>query len=291
MTSAADSQNRVRQVFNRRRPQHSGAQGLAYNTATELMDRLAPVRVTPQRIIDLGCGTGDLSRRLARMYPQATVFGFDFALAPLAEVSGRRLFGRRPRPAAADAQQLPLADASVDIVVANLLVEWLDDSAALFREIRRVLRPEGVVMYATLGPDTLTELREAWAAVDSSSHIHDFADMHDIGDAMLAAGLRDPVMDVDRVCWRYSALAGLAREIRALGGANLRSDRRRGLLTPRSLRRLDDAYSERAEDGQLLATWEIVYGHAWGAQTARPSYGDAQEFHVPITSIGRKARS
>lgn len=291
MTSAAASPNRIQQAFNRRRPRHSSDQGLAASTAAELTDRLAPVRVTPERIIDLGCGSGDLTRRLTRMYPQATVFGFDFALGPLAEVPGRRLFGRRPRPAAADARQLPLADASVDIVVTNLLVEWVEDSAALFREIRRVLRPDGVVMYATLGPDTLTELRDAWAEVDGYGHIHDFADMHDIGDAMLAAGLRDPVMDVDRVCWRYPGLDSLLQEVRGLGGGNLRSDRRRGLLTPRAWRRLESAYRERAEDGRFLATWEIVYGHAWGAQTPRPSYGNAQQFHVPISSIGRKARS
>lgn len=266
----------------------SPATGIVREVAAELLDRLAPVRVRPRRVLDLGCGGGALAQELARMYRDADVLGVDFVPGLLAPMTRRRLFGRRALPVAADVRRLPVADASVDLLVSNLVLPWIDDLPALFREWRRVLRPEGVLMFSTLGPDTLAELREAWSQVDAHPHVHEFADMHDVGDAMLGAGLRDPVMDVDRVRRDYSDVRDLLVSLRVAGSVNAHPARARGLLGRTAWRRLQAVYPAGPEPGAIQASWEIVYGHAWGAEIARAGHGDAREFHVPIDSIGHR---
>ncbi len=280
----------VRRAFDRAACTYDDAAGLQREVADELLERLATVRVTPERILDLGCGTGYPTRQLAKMYRSAEVIGIDFAQAMAARAGRGRWFRRGPMALCADMRRLPLADASVDIVFSSLAFQWIEDLPALFTEIRRVLRPEGVLMFSTFGPDTLSELREAWAAVDERMHVNQFLDMHDIGDAALRAGLTDPVMDVERVRRSYADVRTLMRELKAIGAQNAANARPRGLLGRGRLARLDAAYPAHADDGSVLATWELAYGHAWGAATPRAPRGDAREQHIPIESIGRRQR-
>ncbi|MDZ7748033.1 MAG: methyltransferase domain-containing protein [Halofilum sp. (in: g-proteobacteria)] len=261
--------------------------GLQREVADELLERLAAVRVEPARIVDLGCATGYAARRLQRMYRAAQVIGVELAPAMAARVPGRWRPGRRPAGVCADPRRLPLADQSTDIVFSNLVLDRVPDVRALFAEVRRVLRPEGVLMFSTWGPDTLSELRAAWAEVDDAVHVHTFLDMHDIGDAVLAAGLTDPVMDVDRVRRGYDDVRALMRALKCVGAHNATAGRRRGLTPGGALRRVEAAYPHAGTASGIAATWEIAYGHAWGATTPRPGSGTAQEFHVPIESIGR----
>lgn len=254
----------------------------------ELLARLAPVRIEPARILDLGCGGGDLTRGVAAMYRKAQVIGVDAASAVRQPMGRPRLFRGRPAPLAADITRLPLPAASIDLVVSSLTFQRVGDVAGLFAEIRRVLRPEGALMFSAFGPDTLIELREAWSCVDDEPPLERFADMHDIGDAMLAAGLRDPVMDVDRLRRGAADIDALLRMAESNGAANTvrAGDGRpggRGLLSA-----LDRAYSARDETGRPLVSWEIVYGHAWGARMPQAGTGDAREFRIPVGAIGRR---
>lgn len=278
----------VRRAFERAAARYDEAAGLQREIADELIERLAPVRVEPGRVLDLGCGTGYGTRGLQRLYRGAEVLAVDFSPAMAARGRGGVRLGRRPLAACADMARLPLPDACVDVVYSNLAFQWVADPVALFGEVRRVLRPDGALMFSTFGPDTLTELREAWAAVDDRAHVARFADMHDIGDAMLAAGLVDPVMDVDRQERGYDDLHALMRSIKAIGAHNAAHGRPRGLTGRGALQRLEEAYPARREDGRPTATWELVFGHAWGAQIARPGSGTAREFHVPIESLTRR---
>ena len=278
----------MRRAFERAAARYDEAAGLQRETADELLERLAPVRVQPERVLDLGCGTGHGARGLQRLYPRAEVLAVDFSPAMARRARGRARLRRRPLAACADMAHLPLADASVDVVFSNLALQWVVDPVAVFGEVRRVLRPDGALMFSSFGPDTLAELREAWAAVDDRVHVGRFADMHDIGDAMLAAGLVDPVMDVDRQQRTYDDLRDLMRSIKAIGAQNAAHGRPRGLTGRGTLRCLERAYPARRDDGRPLATWELVFGHAWGAQIARPGSGTAREFHVPIESLTRR---
>lgn len=280
----------VRRAFDRAAPDYERNADLQREVADELLDRLAGVRIEPRTVVDLGCGTGRATRVLSRMYRGADVYGVDFAPRMLRAFARGWWPRRRPVPLCADVLQLPFADASVDLLFSSLAFQWIDDLPSLFAELRRVLRPDGVLMFASFGPDTLMELRAAWAGIDDGVHVNRFPDMHDVGDALLGAGLRDPVMDVDRLLREYPDLQTLMRSIKSIGAANAARDRARGLRGRGVLRRLEQAYAARTDDGRPRASWEVVYGHAWGAPIPRPGQGTGGEFAIPLDAIGGRRR-
>jgi len=249
-----------------------------------LLERLDYIRVEPELIVDAGCGTGYGLAELERRYRHARLLAVDFAVPMLEQVRRQLGWRSRTRPLAADLEQLPLADASVDLLFSNLALQWCDADVA-FAEFRRVLRPGGLLMFTSFGPDTLTELRAAWAAVDDAPHVHDFTDMHDVGDGLLRAGFADPVMDVELHSLTYKDVSGVLRDLRLLGASNALQQRRGGLTGRRRYERFRDAYEAwRDVDGRLPATYEVVYGHAWAPQA--PSGAQAT---VAVDSIrGRK---
>jgi malonyl-CoA O-methyltransferase len=164
----------------------------------------------------------------------------------------------------AEATSLPFPDHSVDVLHSNLCFQWIDDLGALFGECARVLKPGGMLTYSTFGPDTLKELRAAWAQADQQPHVSRFLDMHDLGDAMIAAGLRDPVLDVDRYVMTYSEPRMLLKELQGLGATNADRTRERGLTGKRHYQQMLAAYEGMRVDGRVPATWEVVTAHAWG---------------------------
>ncbi len=194
--------SRVARAFGNAANSYDDVAILQRDTADEMLDRLELVKIKPQQILDLGTGTGRNLNLLQQRYPAAQQVALDIAPAMLKQARQRYrhdqglrrwLPGQQtPLFIAGDAEQLPLADNSVDLVYANLALQWCDLTAA-FTEIQRVLRPGGLLMFSTLGPDTLQELRQSWAAVDQYPHINVFLDMHDVAEAMFAAGLSDPV--------------------------------------------------------------------------------------------------
>lgn len=217
-----------------------------------LLERLDYVKIAPRRILDAGSGPAREARALAARYAGAQLIALDFAL-PMLPRRGvlDRWLGRGVLPLCADFARLPLADAAVDLVWCNLALHWANEPLAVFREFERVLSPEGLLLFSTLGPDTLKELRSAAGA----SRVHAFIDMHDLGDMLVAAGLSAPVMDMELIGIEYGAGERLLDDLRASGQTNARIDRPRGLAGRRFLREFRSA--------ALRATYEVVYGHAW----------------------------
>jgi malonyl-CoA O-methyltransferase len=214
----------------------------------------------------------------------------DLSLAMLAEAARRQTLLRRFRRICADAASLPLRSGSVDLVFSNLMLHWCGEPDAVLAECRRVLRPGGLLTFTTFGPDTLVELRRAWAAVDDRTHVNRFVDMHDLGDALLRAGLAEPVMDVERYTLTYGTVPDLMRDLRAVGAGNANAGRPRGLTGRAAIGRVTAAYEELRRDGRLPATCEVVYGHAWcptGPPLPRSSSG---EVTVPVDRIGKRRR-
>jgi malonyl-CoA O-methyltransferase len=171
----------------------------------------------------------------------------------------------------ADVRRLPFADGSVDIAVSNVMLQWCDDLDTAFAEVRRVLKPDGFFSFTTFGPDTLHELRAAWAAADDHSHVNTFIDMHDIGDALVRAGLTEPVLDVERVTLTYPDVLSLMRDLKTIGAHNVTAGRARGLTGRARLRRMEAAYESARRDNLIPATYEVVYGAAWGSAGKRAS--------------------
>ena len=234
---------------------------------TRLRERLDYIRIEPRRVLDAGSGPGREAQALARRFPGMEVIALDFVPAMLPRA---RLFDRWLRRGvislAADLERLPLADASLQLVWSNLALHWVNDPLAAFREFSRVLAPDGLVMFSTLGPDTLKELRTAAA----DSRVHVFTDMHDLGDMLVAAGLANPVMEMETITIDYGSGERLLDDLRASGQTNARADRPRGLSGRRFGERLRAALARTPR-----MTYEVVYGHAWKPAPRKPA-GDPE---------------
>jgi len=256
----------VRRAFDRAAAGYDRAAVLQQEVGTRLVERLDYVRLAPRRVLDLGSGTGLLAGALANRYPRARILQLDLSLAMLRQARGRsrlRAWLGKSQFAAGDAERLPLASASFDLVLSNLVFQWCEGLGAVMAELRRVLRPGGLVMFTTFGPDTLGELRRAWAQVDGGVHVSRFPDMHDVGDLMVQAGLADPVMDMEPFTLTYDTVQGLMRDLKAIGASNAARGRARGLTGKGRLQALGAAYEGFRREGRLPATYEVVYGHAW----------------------------
>jgi len=242
---------------------------LARETGARMAQRLDYVKLSPGRIADIGCATGDGIRELQRRYPSALPLAVDFAAPMLAAVRARtplwqRLARRSPRLVNADVRRLPLADGALGLAWSNLMLHWLDDPLPALRELHRVLEVGGLLMFAMLGPDTLKELRAAGA-----TSLRNFADMHDVGDMLVAAGFADPVMDMEMIEIAYSSPRRLLRDQRLLGVR----DGLLGAMGFREARRILRNWAPR--DGRQPASFEIVYGHAWKAAPTSTTDGRA----------------
>jgi malonyl-CoA O-methyltransferase len=264
----------VRASFDRASVGYEAAAVLQARVADELLGRLEPFKFAPGVVLDLGAGTGRMTRELKRRYRRALVVALDLAPGMLREARRHQQLFRRFERVCGDAVRLPIADATVDVVVSSLMLQWCDPPDQAFAEIRRVLKPDGFFAFSTFGPDTLRELRSAWAEADGTSHMYNhvnrFTDMHDVGDALVRAGLSEPVLDVDRMRLTYADALALMRDLKAIGAHNVTAGRPRGLVGRARLKRMQEAYEAFRRDGRLPATYEVVYGVAWGA-AGRPA--------------------
>ena len=224
---------------------------------------------TAATVIDLGCAAGAAIPLLEKRFRHARVVAVDFSAGMLRIVRSRKALLSKRRAVQADARALPFADASIDVVFSNLMLPWIDNLDRVFAEIARVLRKDGLFAFSTLGPDSLIEIREAWHAIDDGEHVNRFPDMHDVGDALLRARLRDPVLDVDRLSVSYSGVAALYRDLTAAGARNSLRNRQRGLMGRGRFRRFTDTLFSSAANRSL--TLELVYGHCWGSGVRRGS--------------------
>ena len=250
---------------------------------------LDPIRVDPARVIDLGCGTGALFAGLRERFPRARLVGVDAALPMLQAARSRAswwraLAGRAPALACGDAERLPLAAGCAQLAFSNLMLQWCD-APAVFREAARVLEVGGLLLFSTYGPDTLKELRAAFAAADPAQHVNAFVDMHDLGDALVAAGFADPVMEMEAITLEYASVAAMAREIKAGGGHNVLPRRPRSLGGRAAWKRMEARYESYRRGGVLPATFEVVYGHAW--KTAPRAIADGRQV---VDFLPRRAR-
>lgn len=259
--SGAVDARAARRRFERAAAGYEGAARLESEVAARLAERLDLVRIAPQRVLDAGSGPGRDARALAARYRGAEVIALDYApsMLPRAGFMGR-LLRRRVLSLAADMGRLPLASESLHLVWSNMALHWMNDPLAAFREFSRVLQPDGLVMFSTLGPDTLKELRAAGA----ESRVHAFIDMHDLGDMLVAAGLTSPVMEMEVLTIDYGRGARLLDDLRSSGQTNARADRPRGLAGRRFAQRLRAAL-----EATPRISYEVVYGHAWKPAPAR----------------------
>ena len=280
----------VRASFDRASASYESAAGLQARVAAELLERLAVFAFAPGVVLDLGAGTGRVAHELKRRYRRALVIALDLAPGMLREARRHQQLWRRFERVCGDALRLPLADASVDVVFSSLMLQWCEPLDTALAECRRVLKPDGFFAFSTFGPDTLHELRGAWASADGYNHVNHFVDVHEVGDALVRAGLMEPVLDVDRVEVGYPDALSLMRDLKAIGAHNVTAGRPRALVGRARLKRMQDAYEAFRRDDRLPATYEVIYGASWGAAGRRTAAAIAGEARIAPGSIRRAGR-
>ena len=289
--SALDA-GQVRRAFSRAAPAYRALAVLQSEVRARLLEQLDYVTQAPQRVVDLGSGPCDAEPILRRRWKQAEIIAIDHAL-PMLQAARRGWALRHPyRRVCADVRALPLATGSADLLFSNLCFQWIGDLGALFAELRRVLRPGGMLCFSTFADGTLDELRAAFAALgDGFGHVNDFAPMQTIGDALLHAGFANPVLDRDAFTLRYADVMSLMRELHGIGAGNARSDRPRGLTGRARMRRVAEAYEPMHSEGTLPARYEVVYAMAWAPEPGQPEragQGELARFPADRISIRRR---
>lgn len=242
---------------------------LAAEVANRLLERLDGLRFVPRTVVDLGCGAGLEARRLAERFADARVVAVDHSAAALRATSVQRgRWRKRFERVRGDAGALPLADASVDLLFSSLVVPAVGDLAALVNGMRRVLRPGGLLLVSTLGPDTLADWR---TADEPRGHL---ADVQTVGDLLIRSGFVEPVLDTDWITTEYRDAGALAAELDALTI---------GIPRPERL--------ARASQGPVHCTWEVVYASCWAPPEGAPIRNfHGEEATVSVASIGRRKR-
>lgn len=278
---------RVRASFNRAANTYDAAAVLQKLVREEMLSRLDLIKIKPKAILDAGCGTGHGSFALQKRFSNANIISLDLAFNMLQQTKLQRPWLQnclqkilhQQHLLCADIEHLPIANSSVGMVWSNLALQWCNDLDGVFSQLARVLQPEGLLMFSTFGPDTLKELRAASKETNGNTHVSRFIDMHDIGDALIRAGFSTPVLDVEHYTLTYDDVKSVMADLKSIGAHNATAGRARGLQGRSFLQSLVQNYEQFRVAGKLPATFEVVYGHAWKAES-KPQMEDGMS---PIT--------
>ena len=229
-----------------------------------LFDRLAPIKICPKIILNIGSATGSGSNILSRNYKDSQVYNIDLSFGMLKKSHLKE--NKRIKHIQAEASALPFNDNSIDLIFSNLCMPWLNDLPFFFKEIKRVMKKNGLFIFSTLGPDSLLALKKAWAEVDNFSHINNYIDMHIIGDQLLNVGLLDPVLDSERMIIKYKDISSLERDLTHTGARNALTARENSLTGRKKYEKFSKKLFPCNSSEKLNIEMEIIYGHAWGRE-------------------------
>lgn len=287
--------NYIKNAYAKAAKSYEQAATLYQETGQRLLERLDYIRIDPKIIIDVGCGLGQDAHHLAERYPQAQIIALDLCQAMLElPIATRITNGINSNSSSiqriqSDMQYMPFSSESIDMIYANQSIQDVLDMKKLFQEFHRVLRPGGVLFFTTLGPDTLKELRQAWACVDTYSHINPLPDLHHIGDALLAQRFTQPVVDSEQITVHYRDPMQLLNDLKAQGSYHIGPRQRRGLmgLDARDVL-IENLESQRLENGKIPLTYEVIYGHAWRDKTQFTQDHSTGEVAISLDSLRRR---
>ena len=229
-----------------------------------LFERLAPIKINPKIILNIGSATGSGSNLLSKNYKDSQIFNIDLSFGMLKQSLLKK--NKKIKHIQAEASVLPFNDNSIDLIFSNLCMPWLNDLPFFFREIRRVTKKNGLFIFSTLGPDSLLALKKAWAEIDNFSHINNYIDMHIIGDQLMNAGLLDPVLDSERMIIKYDNISSIERDLTCTGARNALTAREGSLTGKKKYEQFRKKIFPCNTNDKLDIEMEIIYGHAWGRE-------------------------
>jgi malonyl-CoA O-methyltransferase len=305
----------IQMAFNKAAHTYAEAAFLYRATGERLLARLDYMLCKPGVILDAGCGLGNFSNQLAERYPQAQIVSIDFAekmialgksnlisnidihAQPLsfqqdareADEATEDSIGKRINWVVGNMTQLPLLPESVDMIFANQSIQDIEDVTELFRDFHRILKPGGVLLFSTLGPDTLKELKAAWACVDTYGHIREWKDLHVLGDALLTQRFMQPVVDREEMVVHYKDPARLLQDLKEQGSYNVHPIRRKGLMGVDARDYLFYHLEQQKKDGKIAMTYEVVYGHAWRGESRSEFNAKTGETVITLDKLRRKS--
>lgn len=286
---ALPEKDKVRAAFDASAETYDLAAVLQQEVADRLVERLKYIRIQPGQVVDIGTGTGQCLAGLKNAYPKAKVSALDISMNMLLQCKKKQgWWSGLTHPVQfinADAEHLPLVSNSVDILFSNLAIQWCNDLQATFSEFRRVLKPGGLLMFTTFGPDTLKELRACWSQADSFNHVNQFVDMHDVGDALVSARFAEPVIDMEMMTMTYPNAIQIMKELKAIGAHNITQGRSKQLTGKGTLQRVIQHYETFRKDEILPVSYEVIYGHAWIPEVVASSNQTSNKAFVQVLDI------
>lgn len=276
--------NEISKAFNKHAAEYELVAKVQQEIGERLFERLQYLKISPQRILDLGCGPGAFSRELTRMYPKAQIVGLDLAQAMLVQAKKKQSWRRKWSLVTADMKHMPFPSGGFDLVFANQVIHWGSPLARVFREINRVMNVNACFMFTTLGPDTFKELKTAWLGINQFEHVNEFVDMHDIGDGLMAEHFLEPVMDMELLAVHYETLPELLKALKTQGVRNINPQRNQGLTGKKAWQQFEMNYADLQTDkGKYPLTYEVVYGHAWKGEQRTTANGI--ETLIPLSQL------
>jgi malonyl-CoA O-methyltransferase len=283
-------QRDVRAIFDQVAGRYDQHAALEREVGSRLFERLSFRRREPARIVDLGSGTGHGTKALKRQFRKAEVIAVDASLEMCRRVRRQSGFLHPVRPVCADLSALPVANRSVDLLFSNLAIQWCENIRATLAGFRRVLSPGGLLLFSSLGPDSMKEMKVAAGTAGNPLLARQFTDMHNLGDALVEAGFSEPVMDSEFITTEYPDLQALVTEMALTGAGTHIADWAARISAGKVLA---DAYAPFVRNGRYPVTWEIVYGAAFGPQEGQPvksREGDVATFSVDFLRASRPRR-
>jgi malonyl-CoA O-methyltransferase len=241
--------------FSKAAPSYAKTATLQHEVGNFLLDNLDYIQITPQSIIDIGCGVSPIIDNLANKYPQAKIYAMDIAFDML--LQSRLQNKANPYFFCADNINLPIKNNSIDLIVSNLMLQWCDNYPQFFSEVKRILKPNGIILFSTFGTSTLQELRQSWD--DNHVHVNDFVDAPTLGNAMFNADLSDIIMDTDRLTLYYPTVKKLMQNLKDIGANNINDTRQKGLQGKNKFKQMLNNYEQMRTKQGLPVTYEIIY--------------------------------
>lgn len=249
-----------------------------------LLSRLDYIKISPRTILDIGCGPGTFLLQLAERYPNAEIVGLDLSHSMLSIAQTKQLSPQAWQVVNADMHGMPFVDNQFDLIFSNQALHWAHSLPVVLKEWQRILRPEGCLLFSTLGPDTFQELRYAFQQVDVHAHVNSFDDMHHIGDGLLSQAFVDPVVDMEKIVAHFPSLPQMLRSIKSQGVRNIHSNRRSGLMGKKGWQKFEECMAlMRTAEEKYPLTYEVIYGHAW--KSAYQSVTKGSEFTISIADL------
>jgi len=257
----------LRRRMQRNAPWYAHASAIVDEIGDRLWDHLDPIKLSPERILEVGARSSTISKRLRQRYPKAVFV----SVGPVAQLlprppSGAAQWLSRTAPihsSCARSDALPLSASNADLLVANLSLDACFSHRLALSEWARVCRPGALLLFTSLGPQTCRELRMAAGRTLPSPNVPLFLDMHDTGDLVQRSGFGDVVMEAETLTLEYQDFSAIRRDLRALGLTDASPRRSRGLLGRARYAKLVEAYDEHRIAGRLPLTVEVVFGHGW----------------------------